>query len=172
MTPEQLHVIMWNAGGRVEAFAQLLSDAMSEFGVTSSRRQAAFIAQVAHESGELRFTKELASGDAYEGRLDLGNNQAGDGARFKGRGLLQITGRAGYTECGIALKLPLNIAPTLLETPGPASRSAAWFWSRHGLNELADADKFGEITHRINGGYNHLDERIAYWLTARNVVDL
>lgn len=167
MTPAQIIAVMPYAGARAMAFAQPLTDAMTEHGITTPKRQAAFVAQIAHESVELRDTHELASGEAYEGRADLGNTQPGDGARFKGRGLLQITGRANYAACGTALGLPLTALPALLESPTGACRSAAWFWSRRGLNDLADADKFGEITRHINGGFNGIDQRLVYWLHAR-----
>jgi putative chitinase len=172
VTPEQLRSVMPFSAGRADAFVQPLTAAMAEFGITTAKRQAAFLAQIAEESGELRLLVEIASGEAYEGRADLGNTQIGDGVRYKGRGLLQVTGRANYDKCGLALGLTLIFTPTLLETPVPACRSAGWFWNRHGLNELADTDKFGEITHRINGGYTHLDERLAYWLRARKAFNV
>lgn len=172
VTLEQLRSIMPHAAHRIETFVVPLTAAMQEFSITSGRRQAAFLAQVAHESSELRDTRELASGDAYEGRRDLGNTEPGDGPRFKGRGLLQITGRANYERCGVALGLGLLARPDVLEEPLGACRSAAWFWSTRKLNELADQDRFGSITQRINGGFNHIDERLAYWLTARKVLGL
>jgi putative chitinase len=176
MNADQMRKIMRSSAGRVDIFAQPLIAAMQEFGITTARRQAAFIAQVAHESGELRYTRELATGDAYEPpsdkAVDLGNTQPGDGPLFKGRGLLQVTGRANYAACGRALGLPLIAMPTLLEVPSGASRSAAWFWDSKGLNELADGDKFFSVTHRINGGYSHGDERLAYYIAARKELGL
>jgi putative chitinase len=167
MTPVQITAIMPYASARAMAFAQPLTDAMVEHGMTTPKRQAAFVAQIAHESEELRFTRELASGEEYEGRADLGNTQSGDGPRFKGRGLLQITGRANYAACGAALGLDLINTPALLESPAGACRSAAWFWVKHGLSELADGDKFGSITKKINGGFNGIDERLEYYIRAR-----
>lgn len=172
MTPDQLRQIMPYNAGHADAFAPALDGAMTEFGITSPKRQAAFLSQSAEESGELRWMRELASGDAYEGRADLGNTVVGDGPRYRGGGLLMITGRANYNRCGLALNLPLVLNPSLIETPGGASRSAAWFWKYHGLNELADLDKFGQITHLINGGYNGLDSRLTYWLRARKTFGL
>ena len=172
MTPDQLRQVMPYSAGKVDYFAQSLTDAMVEFHIVTSRRRAAFLAQVAHESGELRFVRELGSGVTYEGRADLGNTQQGDGARYKGGGLLQITGRANYAACGGTLGVDLVGNPSLIETAPIASRSAAWFWDTHGLNALADADKFGAITKVINGGFNGLDERLRYWLTARKVEGL
>lgn len=160
------------AGNRAEVFGQPLMEAMQEFAITTANRQSAFLAQVAHESGELRYTRELASGEAYENRADLGNVEPGDGPRFRGRGLIQITGRANYAACGEALGMTLILTPSLLEVPQGACRSAAWFWKSKGLNELADGDKFGAITKAINGGFNHLDERLAYWLRARREFEL
>ncbi len=168
----QLLAIMPLGGSRISTFVQPLNDAMDEFAIATDERSAAFIAQVAHESGELRYTRELADGTAYEGRSDLGNTESGDGPRYRGRGLLQITGRANYGRCASALGLDLLVHPELLEAPGAACRSAGWFWRTHGLNELADGDRFGAITKAINGGFNHLDERLAYWLRARKAVGL
>lgn len=167
MIAADLLVIMPYAGNRVSAFYPAIMSATSEYGITTPRRLAAFLAQIAHESGELRFVHELADGKAYEGRADLGNKEPGDGPRYKGRGLIQITGRANYAKLGEVWGLPLEAKPELLEEPENATRSAAWFWESHGLNPLADSDKFGSITRAINGGYNGIDQRLAYWLRAR-----
>lgn len=170
LTANQLKHILPLAGTRADTFCAPLNAAMAEFGISTPARQAAFIAQVAHESGQLRYVRELASGAAYEGRADLGNTQPGDGVRFKGRGLLQLTGRANYRACGAALNLDLTSHPELLEQPVPACRSAGWFWKTRGLNELADAGDQVRITRRINGGTNGLAERLAYFDIARKVI--
>lgn len=170
--PEALLAVMPYAGGKVQTYAPLLTVAMSEFAINSPIRQAAFLAQIAKESGSLVFVQEIADGSAYEGRTDLGNVQPGDGKRFKGRGLLQITGRINYTICGNALGLDLIANPELLEQPANACRSAAWFWSWKGLNEQADRGNFGTITKTINGGYNGLDDRIKFYIQARKVFGL
>lgn len=111
---------------------------------------AAFIAQVGHESGQLKYVKEIwgptAAQARYEGRKDLGNTVAGDGSKYRGRGLIQITGRANYMACGEGLGLDLLALPELLEIPQHACMSAAWFWATRGLNTLADADDFKMIT--------------------------
>jgi putative chitinase len=161
MTPEDLLKIMPFAKPHIAAFFSPLVDAMEEFEINTPARQAAFLAQIGHESGQLRYVRELASGIAYEGRADLGNAQPGDGVRFKGRGLIQITGRTNYAKCGEALGLDLVGQPNLLEDPVNACRSAGWFWKTHGLNELADASDFIRITRRINGGTNGLADRQA-----------
>lgn len=172
VTADQLRALMPFAIGKVPLFIGPLNVAMNEYSINTPKRRAHFLAQVAHESAELRFTAELGDGKGYEGRKDLGNLQPGDGPRYKGRGLIQVTGRANYDACGRALKLPLIMNPTLLETPEPAARSAAWFWQTHGCNELADTDEFGSVSHRINGGYTGLDQRFQYHLIARRVLGL
>lgn len=158
--------IMPHAKSRVQEFLEPLNAAMREFHINTPVRQAAFLAQIAHESGELRYVEEIASGIAYEHRKDLGNTQPGDGMKFKGRGLIQITGRNNYLECGKALGVDLITNPELLEINDLACRSAAWFWASHGLNDLADKGDFERITKRINGGYNGLKERQAYYVKA------
>jgi putative chitinase len=170
ITVAQLQAIMPHARSKAFVYAEPLSDAMDEFEINTPQRQAAFLAQVSHESGQLRYVEELASGAAYEGRADLGNTEPGDGVRFKGRGLIQITGRSNYDRCGSALGLDLLADPELLESPANACRSAAWFWFEHGCNELADADNFRKITLRINGGLNGQPERLAYWELAKEVL--
>jgi putative chitinase len=170
VTAELLRQLMPYATGRVDLFAAPLLAAMDEFGIMTARRQAAFLAQVAHESGELRYVLELADGEAYENREDLGNTEPGDGPRFKGRGLLQITGRSNYAICGGALKLDLLNSPSLLEVPEGASRSAGWLWMSRGLSGLADVDRFETITKLINGGFNGLAARTAYWCRARSLL--
>ena len=106
----------------------------------------------------------------YEGRADLGNSVKGDGSKYRGRGLIQITGRANYAECGEALGLDLLTHPELLEKPQHACMSAAWFWSSRGLNTLADAGKFDTITLRINGGQNGAADRRALYARALEVL--
>ena len=170
LSVKQLLAIMPLAGRRAGLFLAPLNVAMAQFGIDTPPRQASFLAQVAHESGQLLWLRELASGAAYEGRSDLGNVVAGDGVRFKGRGLLQITGRANYAACGVALGLDLLAAPQLLEQPVAACRSAGWFWQSRGLNRLADAGDQERITRRINGGINGLAERLALYQVARKVL--
>lgn len=131
------------------------------------RRLRYFLAQVAHESGGLLYTKELASGKAYEGRKDLGNTEKGDGVRFKGRGYIQITGRANYTALAKDLKIDCVNHPELLERTEFALLSALWFWKKNGLNKYADRDAFTELTKRINGGTNGMEDRLE-WLRKAN----
>jgi putative chitinase len=147
-------------------YAPLLQAAMVGGAITTPLRSAAFLAQLAHESGELRYFEEFASGEAYEGRADLGNTQPGDGERFKGRGSIQLTGRANYTAAGAALGLDLVSHPEMAASPGVGFRVAVWYWITHGLNALADARDFDGITKRINGGLNGKSQRDAYYKRA------
>jgi putative chitinase len=170
ITLDELKKIMPYAGRRAEFYIDHLNSAMDEFGIDTPQRQAAFLAQIAHESGSLNYVKELASGKDYEGRKDLGNVESGDGVRFKGRGLIQITGRDNYRACGQVLDLPLIDNPELLETPENACRSAGWFWQSRGLNEIADKGDFLLITKRVNGGTNGYKDRLAYYERAQEVL--
>jgi len=161
------------AGKRAEVFLDPLNRAMDEFRIDAPARQAAFLAQIAHESGSLRYVLELASGSAYEGRKDLGNVEPGDGVKYKGRGLIQITGRSNYRQCSAALfgdSEHLIDHPEILEQPEHACRSAAWFWDSRGLNAKADKSEFERITRVINGGINGLADRLAYYDKALKVL--
>lgn len=165
ITREQLAHIMPNSK-RLDDFLSPLNGAMAAFNIDSPKRIAAFLAQIAHESGELRYTRELASGKAYEGRKDLGNTEPGDGPRYKGRGLMQITGRDNYKAISRASGIDFLAEPELLETPTWAAWSAAWFWDSRHLNSLADLEDFKAITKKINGGYNGLVSRETYYKRA------
>ncbi|MFA7269941.1 MAG: glycoside hydrolase family 19 protein [Sterolibacterium sp.] len=172
ITLDDLHVICPSVNqARIEPFVDPLNDAMHEFDIdANTERETAFLAQICHESGGFYYVRELASGDAYEGRSDLGNTEPGDGRKFKGRGLIQITGRSNYAACGDALGLDLCDKPELLEQPIAACRSAGWFWHKRGLNELADAGDFLHITKRINGGTNGWEDRLAYLKRAQKAL--
>ena len=145
-------------------------ETLAEFGLTTPLRQAHFLAQLCHESGSFNYLEELASGEDYEGRDDLGNVEAGDGVRFKGRGLIQITGRTNYGDCGEALGVNLIENPERLKDPDLACRSAGWFWNTRNLSDFADRDDVDSITYRINGGYNGYDDRLHYLDLARSVL--
>lgn len=150
--------------------------ALFEFGIVAPARAAAWIAQVGHESGGFIYTREIwgptPAQQRYEGRGDLGNNQAGDGKRFMGRGLIQITGRRNYRACGLALGIELEAAPAMLETDALAARSAAWFWGSRNLNALADVGEFVMLTKRINGGTNGLADRQERWSRAKTAMGI
>lgn len=168
LTRDQLVKILPYSRPHASVFIAPLNLAMEQHEINTAARAAAFIAQVGHESGSFQFMRELASGVAYEGREDLGNVRKGDGVRFKGRGLIQVTGRTNYGNCSIALfgDLRLLEKPELLEEPLNACRSAAWFWSTRGLNALADVGNFKRITKLINGGYNGLEDRLVHYRRA------
>lgn len=138
-------------------------------------RQANFLAQLGHESGGFVYAKELGGESyflKYDGRADLGNTEPGDGPRFRGRGLIQVTGRNNYRQCSIALfgDERLLTRPELLEQPEYAALSAAWFWKREKLNLLADVDRFTDTSRRINGGSNGLEDRRARYKLALTVL--
>lgn len=118
-----------------------------------------FVAQLAHESDNFKAMEEYASGTAYEGRGDLGNTQPGDGKRYKGRGPIQLTGRANYRTFGRALGLDFERHPEIVATPSVGMLVACKFWFDKGLNALADVDDLERITRKINGGLNGLDDR-------------
>jgi putative chitinase len=160
-TAEVLQLIMIEAPrSDVDKYYTHLSNGMTANNITTPLRTAHFLAQVGHESGALRYTEEGKSGAAYEGRADLGNTQPGDGPRFKGRGLIQITGRANYQAYGTARGRDYVADPTRLATdPAIAVDCSFWFWNNKNLNTLADADNVTAITEIINGGHNGLADR-------------
>jgi putative chitinase len=174
MTPRDLAQATGARIDRATTFLPFLEDAMHEFQINTPQRQAAFLAQVAHESGSLHWLVELwgptASQARYEMRYDLGNVAPGDGFKYRGRGLIQLTGRANYKRAGDALGVDLIAQPELLGEPALACRSAGWFWLTHGCNELADAGKFERITRAINGGLNGYAERLGIWQRAKEVM--
>jgi predicted chitinase len=171
LTDDELRQIMPNCPAAKRAdYLPFIQQAMAEFDITSYRRETAFLAQLAHESAELRYMEEIASGAAYEGRANLGNTQPGDGKRFKGRGPIQLTGRAKYTKYGQLLGLDLIDDPSIAATKEVGFRIAGLFWKLNGLNELADQQNFKLITKRVNGGYNGLDDRLKYYQRAKKVM--
>ena len=172
ITAEQIKKIMPTAGARAEKYVTVINKWSSHFGIDTPLRMAHWLAQVAHESGEFLFTKELASGKAYEGRKDLGNTQKGDGVKYKGRGLIQITGRANYAAYSKYCGYDVVAKPELLEQPVGAVKSAMWYWQTRGLNALADKDDVLTITKRINGGTNGLASRKAYLARAKQLFNI
>jgi predicted chitinase/LysM repeat protein len=156
--------------GRAEEVLPHLNAAMEEANITTPARQAAFLAQLAHESGGLRWFEEIASGAAYEGRSDLGNTHPGDGVRFKGRGPIQLTGRSNYRAASEALGIDLVGNPSRAADIDVGFRTAAWFWNSRNLNSYADARNFDAITYRVNGGYNGKASRDTYYARALAVL--
>jgi putative chitinase len=174
MTPQELMACTGARYDRACTYAPLLDAAMDEYQINTPERQAAFLAQVGHESGGLHFVVEVwgptEAQRRYEGRYDLGNTVTGDGLKFRGRGLIQITGRANYEKASEALGVDLIESPELLGEPELACRSAAWFWQSHGLNEMADAGEFEKITKRINGGLNGYPARLGLYAAAKETL--
>lgn len=180
ITLPQLLGVMPGARLSAGVFLAPLNAAFARYAINTAKRVAAFLAQVGHESGELRYVRELGS-DQYLSKYDTGTLAArlgntpeadGDGQQYRGRGLIQITGRRNYLACSQALfgDDRLLRQPELLEQPQWACESAAWFWQSNGLNELADKDQFTTITRRINGGLNGLEDRLQLWTRARVVL--
>ena len=186
-------------------YVDALNDALTRYTIDTPQRIAAFIAQVAHESGDFRYSEEnlnyswqalrktwpshfptddfakaydrqpeKIANQAYASRNGNGNEASGDGWRFRGRGLIQITGRINYLAYsqGIA-EAAVMTGPELLALPPHAALSACWFWHEHGLNVLADVGdeaSFNAITYRINGGWNGKDDRLQNWAEAKTVL--
>ena len=198
ITSQQLLLILPNAGQVAGVFVPALNTAMNRYQIIGTKRITAFIAQVGHESSQLtrlvenlnysadalrktwpsRFDANLASAIsrkpeqianiAYGNRM--GNTAPGDGWKYRGRGLIQITGKNNYRACGEALGLDLIAQPELLEKPQHACMSATWFWATNGLSRLADAGKFDAITQRINGGQHGAADRQALYDRALKVL--
>jgi predicted chitinase/uncharacterized protein YukE len=173
ITMEVLRTVMPHLSAqRAAEYLPYLTSAMSEAGITTPQRQSAFMAQLAHESGQFRHMQEIADGSRYEGRRDLGNVNPGDGQLYKGRGPIQLTGRENYRAAGEALGLDLEANPQQVADPRVGFRTAAWYWESRGLNELADDGNFREITRRINGGFNGMEDRERYYAAARQALGL
>ncbi|ENJ7652238.1 glycoside hydrolase family 19 protein [Pseudomonas aeruginosa] len=113
---------------------------------------------------------QAIANNTYASRNGNGDEASGDGWRYRGRGLLQVTGRANYRAAAGGLDQPLEVEPELLEQPEWAALSAAWWWAAHDLNELADRGEFATITRRINGGLNGQAERLALWERVKAVL--
>lgn len=153
-----------------------LAYASARYNINTKPRLAAFLAQIGHETARLVYVREIwgptPAQRRYEGRADLGNVEPGDGKRFMGRGLIQITGRANYRALTKVLRAVMREVPNFeadplpLEEPRWAALSAAWYWDSRDLNALADdgtEESFVKITRRINGGLNGYADRKALW---------
>ena len=141
-----------------------------KYQVNTYLRVCHFLAQAAHEAASFRTLQEYASGAAYEGRKDLGNTHRGDGVRYKGRGIFQLTGRANYKRIGDLIGMDLENNPELAESPEVSVLTALEYWKSRGLNVFADRDDVRTITYRINGGYNGLDDRISYLKKCKQII--
>lgn len=157
---------------RLNKYIDYLNKYMEEYEINTIPRIRMFLAQIGHESGQLRYTEEIASGDAYDTRTDLGNTPEvdGDGRKYKGRGLIQITGTSNYLAISEAWGISFITAPELLSEPEFAVKSACWWWKNHGLNEISDTGDLRKATRRINGGYNGLIDRKKYYDLAKKYI--
>jgi len=153
----------------IEGITPFLNQYLPQYGIDTLLRLDHFIGQAAEETAGFRVLVEYASGNEYEGRTDLGNTQPGDGPRFKGRGIFQLTGRFNYAKMSSKLNVDLVNNPELAATPEIAVRTACEYWTSHGLSELADNDDLEGITRRINGGTNGINDRELFTDRADNV---
>lgn len=172
LTPEQLRDCVQCSLVKAREWVPHINETLYLFGIDPPIRAAAFLAQIAHESGRLVYTSEIwgptPAQARYEGREDLGNTQPGDGSRYRGHGLIQTTGRANHAAVRVglrSLRWGLNDVPDFeadpkaLMQPRWAALSAGWYWHSKGLNALADSRQFDQITKRINGGLNGAEDR-------------
>jgi putative chitinase len=154
-----------------ETYYQPLVDTMKKYNINTPLRMQHFLAQVLHESGGFKYKEEIADGSAYEGRKDLGNTQVGDGKRFKGRGLIQLTGRANYQKFKDDSGIDVIANPDLVANdPKLSAMASGFFWNSRNLNALADKDDVKAITKKINGGYNGLADREGYLAKAKSII--
>ena len=177
ITAEQLKSIMPHATAEnIRTYLPYLNETMLRFGIDTAIRQCHFLAQLAVESGSLCYVRELASGEAYEGREDLGNVCPGDGVKFKGRGLIQLTGRENYQRFQDWLVLnyvediDILTYPELLESPELAVMVAGWYWDVRNVNAMADRDDVVTVTRKVNGGRNGLAQRVDFLNRAKLIL--
>jgi putative chitinase len=196
MTSEQLQQLGIDA-----KWLEPLEDTFAKYDINTPERQAAFIGQCAHESGNFKtleenlnykpealmrvwpsrfpdiatamkyaHNQEAIANKVYGGRMGNGVEETGDGWKYHGRGLIQLTGKENYANCGSGIGVDLLSSPGLLNTPEYAALSAGWFWNKKGLNTLADAGDFETMTKRINGGTLGLEDRKAKIAKALSVL--
>jgi putative chitinase len=196
MTSEQLQQL-----GIAAKWLEPLEDTFAKYDINTPERQAAFIGQCAHESGNFKtleenlnyssqalmrtwptrfpdsaiamkyaYHPEMIANKVYGGRMGNGVEETGDGWKYHGRGLIQLTGKENYANCGSGIGVDLLSSPGLLNTPEYAALSAGWFWNKKGLNTLADAGDFETMTKRINGGTLGLEDRKAKIAKALSVL--
>ncbi|MBU9765284.1 hypothetical protein FR943_15705 [Mycobacterium sp. TNTM28] len=164
VTVEELREIVPELSqAKAEEMVGPLNEAMREGGMNTPQRQAAFLSQIAVESDRFNTYEEYADGSQYEGRTDLGNTEPGDGTKYKGRGVIQITGRYNYTQMSEDLGVDFVNHPELAATPEYAFKSAVWYWNNHDGNTVADGGNITDITRMVNGGTNNLAERTEYY---------
>ena len=143
----------------VNAISGSFAAVLDSYQINTYLRIAHFMAQVTVECAGFRTTEEFASGNEYEGRTDLGNTHPGDGKRYKGRGLLQLTGRANYRSIGAILGLDLENHPEIAGDPLISLRIAGEYWKKHQINTPAEGDDLIQVTQLVNGGQNGIEDR-------------
>ena len=165
VTESHLNQIGWSSTYLSAKIIADLNSCLQRYNITTNSRVRHFISQCSHESGAGRWTKELASGEAYEGRADLGNTQPGDGPKYKGGGYIQLTGRYNYTKFSQAIgdQEVVNQGVNYVATNYPWT-SAGFWWDNNKMNALCDTNPTVEaVTKRVNGGYNGLEDRRMYY---------
>lgn len=180
MTPELLAQVTGARIDRARTHAGPLTDAMAEFKIDTLARQAAFLAQVSHETGYLRFLTELWGPTPQQNRYEppstladtLGNTELGDGQRFLGRGDIMITGRFNYQLYGDLLGVDLIAFPDRASEPELGARIAGLYWSKHKLNDLADVGNYRGITQKVNGGQIGIEDRLERWAVAKTALGI
>ncbi|MGA7932754.1 MAG: C39 family peptidase, partial [Kovacikia sp.] len=159
---------------RLRNFTSAINQTLEKYQINTPLRIAHFLAQVMHESGGFQYLREIWGPTdwqiEYEGRQSLGNTQPGDGKRFMGRGLIQLTGRANYAEFSKAMNVDFLSKPELVEQSPYAVLVAGWYWNSRDINTPADRDDLEEVTRRINGGTLGIAERATYLQTAKSVL--
>lgn len=169
ITAKQLAIIaIFAKESLIMTYTPLLNKYMTKYEINTLYRKSAFLATIIHESGSFKYTREIASGVAYEGRKDLGNIHKGDGVKFRGRGLIQLTGRSNYERASKAFGVDFIAQPELIEQPEWATAVSAWWWHQRGLNAIADTKDFRRVTRMVNGGYNGMADRQKWYDRALN----
>lgn len=174
MTPSELSFATGARHDRAVVFQPLIDELAPKYKIDTQERMSAYLAQIGHESGGFKWLTEIwgptPAQKRYEGRHDLGNTSIGDGYRYRGRGLIQITGRFNYKRVSESMGVDFLNLPERLSLPRYATESSMVFWNSNGLNELADHDNFKKITLVVNGGLNGYDERLALWQKAKEAL--
>lgn len=184
---QQALYIMPAVAPRIDSWLVPINDTMHRYEIATPLRAAAYIAQLAHETGQLRWHRELWGPTPQQQRYErdfqrpwtrddqrnslafmLGNSEAGDGSRFRGRGLFQLTGRTNYQKYSDYMGIDFIADPGELEEPQYGADSSGWYWAVFkGLSPLADVGDFEKITRRINGGLNGYADRLNYYRRAK-----
>ena len=172
ITKKQLASI-WgtNENSISDAIINDLNNCLNVFKINTKSRMRHFISQISHESGAGKWMKELASGDAYEGRRDIGNTQPGDGRKYKGAGFIQLTGRANYASFSKYMNDPkIMNGVDYVSSKYPAT-SAGFWWHNNNMNALCDKNpSVEEVTRKVNGGYRGLEDRKKYYNRCLSVI--